>query len=68
MEAIEELSEKAEKAKTVEFTIKTIYNNNYQNLGEFLEGYITVNFTNEIYKKLAEITQRQEEKKYLFST
>lgn len=68
LEAIEELSEKAEKAKTVEFTIKTIYNNNYQNLGEFLEGYITVKFTNEIYQKLVEITQRQEEKKYLFST
>lgn len=60
--AIKDIQQEATAANNKEFTLQAVYQNNYQNLGEFLEGYIQISFNGELYNKLSEIAEKQEAK------
>ena len=62
LSAIEDLIAEAEKAKYKDFEIAAVYDPNYKNLSEFLEGYIKITFKGEVYANLIRIAEQQEEK------
>lgn len=60
--AIEDIQIAATEANNTEFKLQAVYNPNYNDIGEFLEGYIQISFNGEIYAKLCEIAEKQEAK------
>lgn len=60
--AIEDIKAEAQNRGNTDFIITVNYNENYKTLEEFLEGYISISFSGEIYSKLCEIATTQEEK------
>jgi len=60
--AIEDLQTEATNAKYNDFVITAVYNQDYSNLNEFLDGYIEIKFNGEVYSNLIKIAEQQEEK------
>lgn len=58
--AINDLQSEAEKAAYKDFTINTVYNSNYANLAEFLDGYIEISFSGEVFESITKIAEQQE--------
>lgn len=62
LSAVEDLTTEAEKSKYKDFEIAAVYDPDYKNLSEFLEGYIKITFKGEVYASLIKIAEQQEEK------
>lgn len=62
LSAIEDLTTEAAKSKYKDFEITAVYDPDYKNLSEFLEGYIKITFKGEVYSSLIKIAEQQEEK------
>lgn len=60
LKAIADIEAAAKNANNEDFKIDAIYNTNYKNYKEFLEGYIEISFTGNIFDKLCEIADKQE--------
>ena len=60
--AIKDLQAEAKKSKYNDFEITAVYDVNYNNLNEFLDGYIKITFKGEVYNSLIKIAEQQEEK------
>lgn len=60
--AIEDLTAEAKKANYKDFEILAVYDIDYKNLNDFLDGYIKITFKGEVYSNLLKIAEQQEEK------
>lgn len=62
LKAINDITETAKEKGHTDFTIEPIYNPEYRNLEEFLDGYIKVTLQGEIYQSMIKIAETREKK------
>lgn len=60
LKAIADIEEAARAAGNEDFTITAVYDPNYSNYRDFLEGYLQISFRGEIFANLCAIADKQE--------